>query len=253
MATRPAQPALPPRMEAAFAALLKELCAADHHAQTLISHTRLPWWCRRPLFFFLGYIAKAEGRVSEQDVSFAESLITALKLSKRQRHKAIQHFQRGKASGTLPPLSGLALRLSRSTWPAPALKIAICLCHAAQLKGRPGKPRLHRCEDVIDQTGLPITVCEDIFDSYAAKSWSNVSDVPAKPINLEQACALFGATRRDSLVVIKRAYRKKVSECHPDKLAQQQHLSPAELALAKERLLCFQHAWELIRRYHKLN
>lgn len=252
MTTRPAQPSLPPRMEAAFSELLKKLCAADHRAQTLIGRTRLPWWCRRPLFFFLGYIAKAEGRVSELDISFAESLITALKLSKRQRHKAIQHFQRGKTSDALPPLSGLTLRLSRNTWPGPALKIAICLCHAAQLKGRPGKPRLHRCEDVIDQTGLPITISEDILNSYAAKAWSNIIDVPEKPTNLEQACALFGATRRDPLVVIKRSYRKKVSECHPDKLAQQQ-LSPAELALAKERLLCFQHAWELIRRYHKPN
>lgn len=250
MATQTAQPALPPRMEARFSELLHGLSAADHKAHTLVGQVRLPWWCRRPLFFFLGYIAKAEGRVSEQDISFAESLITALKLSKRQRHKAIQNFQRGKTSDTLPPFSGLTLRLSHGTRPSPALKVAICLCHAAQLKGRPVKPRLYRCEDVIDQIGLPVTISEDIFDSYAARVWIDTSDVPAKPINLEQACALFGATRRDSLADIKRTYRKKVSEHHPDKLAQQQ-LSTAERAQAKEHLLRYQQAWELIRRHHK--
>lgn len=252
MATRSAQPILPPRMEAAFSDLLKELSAADHRAHTLIGHTRLPWWCRRPLFFFLGYIAKAEGRVAEQDIGFAESLITALKLSKRQRRKAIRNFERGKTSDTLPPLCGLTLRLSHGTRPSPALKVAICLCHAAQLKGRPSKSRLYRCEDVIDQTGLPVTISEDIFDSYAARVWGSTSDVPAKPLNLEQACALFGATRRDSLADLKRTYRKKVSEFHPDKLAQQQ-LSPAERAVAKEHLLRYQQAWELIKRYHKPN
>jgi len=250
MPTHSAHPALSPRMEAAFSGLLKKLSADDHQAQKLIGQTRLPRWCRRPLFFFLGYIAKADGRVSEQDINFAESLIAALKLSKRQRHKAIQHFRRGKAAETLPPLSGLSLRLTHGGWPSPALKIAICLCHAAQLNGRPGKTRLYRCEDVIDQINLPITITDDIFNSYSAKVWDNTSELPAKPIDLEQACALLGTTRRDSLEVIKRAYRKRVSECHPDKLAQQQ-LNHAERALAKERLLRYQQAWEIIKRSHR--
>jgi len=249
MATRPAQPALPPRMEAVFSDLLHKLSASGHQAHKLIGQTRLPRWCRRPLFFFLGYIAKADGRVSEQDIRFAENLIASLKLSKRQRRKAINSFQKGKASETLPPLTGLTLRLSHRIWPAPALKMAICLCHASQLGGRPGKPRRYRCEDTVDQIGMPVTISEDIFASYATRMWGDISDAPSKPVNLEQACALLGVTRRDPVATIKRAYRKKVSECHPDKLAQQE-LSAAERALAKERLLRYQQAWELIRRHH---
>jgi len=249
MATRSAHLTLPPRMEAAFSGLLQKLSASGHQAHTLIGQTSLPRWCRRPLFFFLGYIAKADGRVSEQDISFAESLIMALGLSKRQRRKAISSFQKGKASETLSPLCGLTLRLSHRIWPAPALKMAICLCHAAQLRGRPIKLRRYRCEDTIDQIGLPVTISEDIFDRYATRVWGDISDAPSKPVNLEQACTLLGVTRRDPLAIIKRAYRKKVSECHPDKLAQQQ-LSAAEHALAKERLLRYQQAWELIRRHH---
>ncbi|MBL1271450.1 MAG: DnaJ like chaperone protein [Marinobacter maritimus] len=250
MPTHSAHPALSPRMEAAFSGLLKKLSVADHQAQKLMGQTRLPRWCRRPLFFFLGYIAKAEGRVSEQDIGFAESLITALALSKRQRRKAISSFQKGKASEQIPSFTGLTLRLSHRISPAPALKVAICLCHAAQLRGRPAKPRRYRCEDTIDQIGLPVTISEDIFDSYASRVWGDFSDAPSKPATLEQAFALLGVTRRDPLTAVKRVYRKKVSECHPDKLAQQQ-LSGAELALAKERLLRYQQAWELIRRHQQ--
>lgn len=248
MTARSAQPALPPRMEAAFSGLLRKLIDCDHQAHTLIDQSGLPRWCRRPMFFFLGYIAKAEGRVSEQDISFAENLIKALGLSKRQRNKAISSFQKGKASEALPPLTGVTLRLSHRISPTPALKMAVCLCHAAQLHGRPGKPRRYRCEDTIAHLGMPVSISDDIFDSYASRVWCDISSAPTTPVNLEQACALLGVTRRDPVTTIKRAYRKKVSGCHPDKLAQKQ-LTSRERALAKEQLLAYQQAWELIRRH----
>tara|TARA_Y100001001_G_scaffold149779_1_gene159877 strand:+ start:1761 stop:2519 length:759 start_codon:yes stop_codon:yes gene_type:complete len=252
MASGDKQPVLPARMEAEFSSLMRELSACGHQATTLIERARLPRWCRRPLFFFLGYIARAEGRVTEADIGYAESLIKAMRLSARQRRRAINWFQQGKAAGQLPVIRGLALRLSRRLWPAPALKTAICLCHASQLSGRPGKLRRYRCEDAIDQIGLPVGVSDDIFDSYASKVWARHTESQSKPISYQQACELLGVTRRDSLKVIKRAYRKKISECHPDKLAQQQ-VSTREKSLAKEQLLNYQQAWELIKRHHAAN
>ena len=245
------QPALPPRMEAEFSSLMRELSACGHQAPTLIERARLPHWCRHSLFFFLGYIAKADGRVTEADLGYAESLIKAMRLSRRQRGRAIGWFQQGKSAGQLPFIRGLAMRLSRRLWPAPALKTAICLCHASQLNGRPGKPRRYRCEDAIDQIGLPVSISEDIFDSYASKVWTRHSENLSRPTSYQQACELLGVTRRDSLEVIKRAYRKKISECHPDKLAQQQ-VSDRDRSLAKERLLHYQQAWELIKRHNTL-
>jgi len=242
-------PELPARLEAEFASLMRELSACGHQAPALIERARLPRWCRRPLFFFLGYIARADGRVTEADIGHAESLIKAMKLSGRQRRRAIGWFQQGKAAGQLPFIRGLALRLSRRLWPAPALKTAICLCHATQLNGRPGKPRRYRCEDAIDQIGLPVSISDDIFDSYASKVWARHTTSVARPTSYQQACEVLGVTRRDSLEIIKRAYRKRVSECHPDKLAQLQ-VSASEKDLAKERLLTYQQAWELIKRHH---
>ncbi len=243
------QAALPARMEAELSSLMRELSACGHQAPALIERAHLPRWCRRPLFFFLGYIARAEGRVTEADIGYAESLIKAMRLSGRQRRRAIGWFQQGKSARQLPFLRGLAMRLSRRVWPGPALKTAICLCHASQLNGRPGKPRRYRCEDAIDKIGLPVSVTEDIFDSYASKVWTRHSENLSRPTSYQQACEMLGVTRRDSMEVIKRAYRKKVSECHPDKLAQQ-HVSASEQYLAKERLLNYQQAWELIKRHN---
>lgn len=240
---------LPARLDAEFSELLKELSSCGHQASELITRTSLPGWCRRSLFFFLGYIAKSEGRVTEADIGFAESLMKALKLSRRQRRKAINWFQKGKDASELPALRAMRLRLVHYLWPSPALRIAICLCHAAQLQGKPRKPRRYRCEDAIDQLGLPIKVSDDILESYACKVWITQPESQPPPTSYEQACQLLGVTRREPLDGIKRAYRKKVSECHPDKLAQQT-LNATEQAQAKDRLLRYQQAWELIRSHH---
>ncbi|MGM0768700.1 MAG: DnaJ domain-containing protein [Pseudomonadota bacterium] len=241
--------ALPARIEAEFSELLRELNSCGHQANQLILRTSLPNWCRRHLFFFLGYIAKSEGRVTEADIGFAEAMMKALKLSIRQRRKAIRWFQSGKNTEDIPRFRALGLKLTHYLWPSPALRMAICLCHAAQLQGRPAKPRRYRCEDVIDQIGLPVRVSDDILESYASKVWITQPESRPPPTSYEQACQLLGVTRRESLDGIKRAYRKKVSECHPDKLAQQS-LSSSERARAKDRLLRYQQAWELIKRHH---
>lgn len=243
--------AIPARLDNELNSLLQELSRCGHQAQELIVRTRLPRWGRRNLFFFLGYIAKAEGRVSEADIGFAEALMKALKLSRRQRRKAIKRFQRGKQANDLPARQAFGLRLTRHLWPSPALRIAICLCHAAQLKGRPGKSRRYRYEDAMDRLGLPPRISDDILQSYASKVWITRPETAPKPTSYEQACELLGVTRRDDLTDIKRAYRKKVSASHPDKLAQQD-LTPAELAAAKDRLLRYQQAWELIKRQNEL-
>lgn len=241
--------ALPARMETEFASLLSELSACGHQAGELMVRTRLPGWCRRSLFFFLGYVARSGGRVTEKDIGFAETMMRALRLSRRQRRKAIKQFQNGKNAQIIPPAQALRLKITHRLWPSPSLRVAICVCHAAQLFGRPDKQRRYRCEDAVYQMGLPVSISDDILDSYASKVWITEPETQPGPSTYEQALQLLGFTRRDSRAKIKRAYRKRVSECHPDKLAQQD-LSPAELSRAKDRLLKYQQAWELVDRRH---
>ncbi|MBN7770311.1 molecular chaperone DjiA [Marinobacter daepoensis] len=243
-------PSLPARLESTFQELLKELSCCGHQANTLLERARLPRWCRKPLFFFLGYIAKADGQVKEPDIHYAEALMKALALSTRQRRNAIAQFRKGKASEHLPIGLGLMIRLTSLLWPAPALKTAICLCHGAQVLGSPGKARRYRCEDAISHIGLPVLISDDIFESYASKVWIRKATHQQKPTTYEQACQILGVTRRESLEAIKRAYRKQVSACHPDKLSQQ-NLTATELTDAKDRLLRYQQAWELIRQRHR--
>lgn len=240
---------LSPRTEKAFSELLVALNDCNHKVSELLASKGVPGWCRGTLFFFLGYIARADGRVTEADIRFAEVLITALQLKPRQRKRAIARFQLGKDTRSLPVLKGLLLRLSRRVRPAIALKVAFALCHAAQLHGKPSTSRRHRVEDGIDQLGLNLVIADDILESYARKVWVQQPEHSPEPVNYEQACEIIGVTRRDSIDIIKKTYRKRVSECHPDKLARD--LSIHEQNLAKERLLRYQQAWELIKKYQR--
>lgn len=244
------EPALSARVEREFHSLLDELNACGHQASELIARTGIPGWCRRSLFYFMGYIAKADGRVTPEDIGFAEAIIKALGLSARQRRKAIKQFQTGKQAETPSSLRALRLRLAARIMPSPALRAVFCLCHQAQVNGNPSTQRRYRCEDAIDQIGLPITVMKSIFDSYGRKVWITRPDLEPIPDSYEQACQLLGVGTRESLERIKQTYRRRVSECHPDKL--DRNLNEADQNLAKERLLRYQKAWELIRRRHRL-
>src|SRR5210317_520631 len=49
-------------------------------------------------FTLLGFVAKADGRVSEAEIAQTESLFTQLRLTAAQRRKAIERFKTGSAS-----------------------------------------------------------------------------------------------------------------------------------------------------------
>lgn len=248
MTTR-SDPGLPPRLERALAQLLEQLTDNGHDAPRLLGQYPLPRWSRAALFYLLGYIARADGRVTEADIDCAEAIIRSMNLNRRQRRRAIHWFQRGKGVRRLPLHRGLFLHLSQWLWPGPALRVAACLCHAAQVSGPPSQSRRYRCEDAIQRIGLPLSVSDNILSSYMDAVWKP-HQVPPPPTSYDEACQLLGLSRHAPLASLKRAYRRLVSRCHPDKLSGQQ-LSARELALARERLLRYQQAWELIRRRHR--
>lgn len=62
---------------------------APHQASSFIA----------PLFAFAGALAKSDGRVSEREIAAAEALMTRLQLDQEQRREAISAFNRGKEPG----------------------------------------------------------------------------------------------------------------------------------------------------------
>ena len=238
------------RLDSALRCLLPRLTHCQNHAEELLEQQRLPLFGQRYLFFSLGHIAKAEGTIGKADIHYAEALMAALSLNRRQRKRAVHWFSQGKTTGQLGLLKAWWLNMATPLLTQRALMLAICLCHSAQLHGRPSQARRYRCEDAIVQSGLPVGVSDAIFDHYAVQVWPQAAALPPAPKSYQDACEILGITRHDSLQEAKRIWRRKVSAIHPDKLAQQQ-LTHAELAAAKARLHRYQQALEFVKQRHR--
>ncbi|SIP71988.1 DnaJ-like protein djlA (fragment) [Xenorhabdus innexi] len=64
---------------------------------------------------------------------------------------------------------------------------------------------------------------------------------------LEDACKVLGVSQSDDATTIKRAYRKLMSEHHPDKLVAK-GLPPEMMELAKQKAQSIQAAYDLIKK-----
>lgn len=240
---------LPARLQNRLYALLAELTDVQHQPQKLVASRPLWPGSRKLLFYYLGYIAKADGRVTEDDIRYAEALMNSLELGSKARRVAIARFHQGRDSRQPSAVRASGLRLLQPFRLDSALLIALCLCHGAQIRGRPGKPRRYRCEDALVQLGLPLEVMDEIFESYAREAWLDTQVTP--PRTYADACRLLKVSRNDDFETIKRAYRREVSRVHPDKLGND--LTKAQQTQARDHLVRLQQAWEVVRRHQRTN
>lgn len=240
---------LPTRTRAQLEEVLSDFIASEHRPSKLIRRQRLGRGARHALFYCLGYLAKADGRVTESDIRYAENLMQGLQLSSRARRQTIRHFQQGRDAVQLSALRLAGFRLLGPWRSRINLLIGLCLCHGAQLFGAPERPRRYRCEDAFYRLGLPLGVLDRIFRLYREQVW--ISEPPPKPETLQDAYRILGVQSADSFTDMKRAYRREVSRYHPDKL--DNDLPPTEQARARDQLLRLQQAWEVIKRRERVS
>lgn len=240
---------LPEHTRASLDELLSAFITSRYRPSELVSRQRMGRGARHALFYCLGYLARADGRVTESDIRYAENLMSGLALSPKARRKAIRRFHQGRDATELSPLRLTGFRLLGPWQTSTSLLIGLCLCHGAQLFGAPGRPRRYRCEDAFYRLGLPMAAMDRIFRLYRQDVW--ISDPPPKPETLQDAYQILGVRSGDSFSHIKRSYRRQVSRYHPDKLGD--NLAPAEQARARDQLLRLQQAWEVIKRRERLS
>ena len=241
-------PGLSSRANNEYQRLLQELEACGFQSQDLLQRAGLPSMAQRPLFTLLGYVCRADGRVTEQDIQLAESLMRAQAFSRRRRNLAIAAFRAGKAMESIPSNLGRRLRWLAGGWPGPSLKVALVLCHASQSKGQVSMHRLRRTEEAIRFLGLPTMLPQQVMDRYRERHESPKGKKQSD-LSYEEACRILGATARDSFETLKMAYRRSVGQYHPDRL--DPDLSPAARAAAKDQMLQLQAAWQRVRFRHQ--
>lgn len=229
--------------------LLRLLDASGHHGARLLERSGLPIWSRPQLFRLLGYVSRADGRVTALDIRYAEALMRALGAGQFQRRYLIRRFQSGKTMSA--PNNPFWLRLLSRRWPGAALRLAIALGHCCHQDGPPSAARASRYRSATQVLGLSDAVSQRILASYAGKVWITQPDGrPDAPITvitgLSSACQVLGGSSSDTLQSLRQNYRRLRGRYHPDRI---RHTGVPEQE-ARLKLDQLQKAWDIISKRH---
>jgi DnaJ like chaperone protein len=198
-------------------------------------------------FSLLGHLAKSDGRISKSEIAQAEALMDKMGLSVDHRREAIELFQVGakaqysldKAMERFMAVCGRHNNLKR--------QLLNCLISLALADGELHDGEHAVLRKVAMHLGFSINMFDQFIEMVKAQSQFRGSSSPggASTGQVSSAFAALGVSESNSDREIKKAYRKLISQNHPDKLIGQG--MPADMVkLATERTQEIQTAYELI-------
>src|SRR5215472_11253319 len=183
----------------------------------------------RATFRVMGYVAKADGRVSEQEIAAARAVMTDLRLGQAQVREAIALFTAGKQ-----PDFDLAAELAGNNLEGPVRSIMGRIAAATRVSGF----ELAQIEAVLRiQRGGGF---------YQQRPGSGAAGAGAGAEALEQAYKVLETTAGASDAEVVKAYRRQLNRHHPDKL-KANGLPESMVGHAKQRTQQIIEAYELIR------
>lgn len=205
----------------------------------------------RATFRVMGYLAKADGRISEQEISAARAVMVELRLDSARVQQAIECFTAGKQSGF--DLGTELTDLGRACGSRPDLvRVFVEIQVRAALSGNnldgPVRPLMNRIAGRLGVSPFELAQIEAVLRirggtfRYAAGVEPRVTEAE----KLEQAYKVLETAPADSDLDVVKAYRRQLSRHHPDKL-KANGLPESMIEHAKQRTQQIIEAYELIR------
>lgn len=212
-------------------------------------------------FTLMGKLAKADGRVSEQEISHVEAFMAQLNMSPTHRKEAIAHFQTGAKADYA--IESLIQKFNQVTSNSPNLKqmLMIYLVRVALADGQlhPKESELMRI--IAQQLGYSTQAYEQLLamlqgqDQFAGGHYHQQTGGVGGYTSasaIDAAYQALGVSKEDSDAEIKKSYRRLVREYHPDKLMGQ-GLPEEMIKEATERSQEIQTAYDLIKKSRGIN
>lgn len=194
-------------------------------------------------FSVMGYIAKADGRVSKSEIALAERVMRQMRLQEEQRRAAIDLFNQGKrddfsvdeALDQLRQVSHRNRNLLRIF-----LEIQI---QAALADGVVDDAEYQALLHIAERLGFDQAQIRRLLDML--QSGGAGAGGESRP-GLDDAYRTLGVSRDASDDEVKKAYRRLMNQHHPDKLVAK-GLPEEMMEVAKEKTQSIKAAYERIK------
>ena len=180
-------------------------------------------------FTLLGFVAKADGRISESEVAQTEALFAQLRFNLVQRRRAIEYFKNG-ASASFDPGPTVAkfneVLGPRRQVQQTLMTFLIGIALADGTLSRSERDALSRLAELLNLRGQEVDQLISMVkaqaqfhqrgDQHSSRGGGRHSRSPET--ELTNAYTALGLNADATDAEIKRRYRKLMSENHPDKL-----------------------------------
>ena len=208
----------------------------------------------RSAFRVMGHVAKADGRVTEQEIAAARAVMTDLRLNEFQVRTAIDHFNGGKQpefnlASELMSLATVARNRPALMRTFMEIQVRAALLGnnmegpARQLLGYTAN-RLNVSMVELSQIEAVLRIRSGTFRQQGPHSQQAPRSNPVEQLQQAYAVLECSASSSDSEVV--KAYRRQLSRNHPDKL-KANGLPDSMIEHAKQRTQQIIEAYEVIK------
>lgn len=196
-------------------------------------------------FTVMGHVAKADGRVSEQEIALARQVMQRMGLNEDATREAMEQFSRGKQpdfdlESTLQKLRSV----TRGRLNLMQMFIEIQL-GAGFADGKLDSVERDLLVKTCNLLGFPLAAFERLEAMIQAEIHHQQAGRDTRP-SLEDSYAILNIDETASDAEVKRAYRRLTSQHHPDKLAAK-GLPKEMMKLADEKTHEIRTAYERIK------
>ncbi len=199
-------------------------------------------------FAVMGHLCKADGRVSAEEIRAAEGVMDQLRLSEARRAEARAMFRAGKAPDfdLAEALDAFQTAYGR----AAQLKFVFLQIQmsAAWADGEVGAAERSVLHEIAGRLRIPEVAfrqVEALVAAMAGRAHRSGGPQPSSQADLDGAYRALGVSPTDSDTHIKRAYRRLISQHHPDKLVSK-GLPEDMMRAATERTAEIKASYDLI-------
>ena len=198
-------------------------------------------------FKIMGYIAKSDGHVSEKEIETARIIMSKMGLTGDQKEQAIFLFSIGKRADF--NLDKTLFELQQVCRIQPAL-LNIFLDIQLQMATADGSLSTEK-KATLDHICKRLGIQGFEFHSQQHQYYSHQQKTPSDKMGLSEAYVILGVTQQATNDEIKKAYRRLMSQNHPDKLIAK-GLPPEMIKIATQKTQRIKKAYEEIKTHRKM-